>query len=91
MEEDIFRRPAVGGILREEYVEARLHVDDFDHPEVIEATTELQDELAKSRATPNYLVIDPQTRSILEGFEGPDIPPLGNGKKFAEFLQRALD
>lgn len=90
MELDIFHRPAVGGILRESYVEARLHVDDFAHPEVIEATIKLQDELAGARATPYYLIYDPATRKVRDRFEGPDAPPVGDGTRFAEFLARAL-
>jgi hypothetical protein len=90
MEVDVFHRPAVGGILREKFVEARLHIDDFAHPEVIERTTKLQDELAGARATPYYLVVDPATRKVRARFPGPDAPPVGDGSKFAEFLQKAL-
>jgi len=87
MEEDIFRRPAVGGLLREHFVEARLH-NDHDDARIKKAVHELQDELAKSRATPYYLVVDPKTGKIVERFEGPDL--LSGGRKFAEFLQKAL-
>ncbi len=90
MEKDIFHRPAVSGILEPKYVEARLHMDDFEHPDVVERTTKLQDELAGARATPNYLIVDPTTLRILGRFEGPDIPPFGDGTRFAEFLRRAL-
>jgi hypothetical protein len=88
MEEDIFRRPAVGGILRERYVESRLHNDHQDE-RIREAVLELQDEMARSRATPYYLIVDPKTGEILERFEGPDL--LSGGKKFTEFLNRPLD
>ena len=91
MEVDVFHRPAVGGILRENFVEARLHIDDFKNPEVIERTTKLQDELAGARATPYYLAIDPATRTIKARFPGPDAPPVGDGSKFAEFLKKALN
>lgn len=87
MEEDIFRRPAVGGILREHYVEARLHNDHQDRA-LRNAVHKLQDDLAGSRATPYYLTIDPTTRKILESFEGPDL--LTGGRDFAEFLRKAL-
>ena len=89
MEEDIFRRPAVGGVLREKFVEARLHNDHRDD-EIQKAVQALQDELAGSRATPYYLVLEPQSRRILGRFPGPDIPPIGNGTKFLEFLNKAL-
>lgn len=90
MELDVFRRPAVSGILKPQFVEARLHIDDFAHPEIIERTTKLQDELAGARATPYYLILEPASGKILGRFEGPDAPPVGDGTKFAEFLNRAL-
>ena len=86
MEGKIFRLPTVGGLLREHFVEARLHNDDHEHPEVIERVKKLQDELAGSSATPYYLILDPATRAKLGVFEGPDL----GGSKFAEFLRRAL-
>lgn len=90
MEKDIFHRPAVAGILVPDYVEARLHIDDFEHPEVMARTTQLQDQLAGARATPYYLIMDPTTQRILGRFEGPDIPPIGDGTRFAQFLRKAL-
>jgi hypothetical protein len=87
MEEDIFRRPAVGGLLREKFVEARLHNDHQDE-RIKSAVQKLQDELAGSRATPIYLIYDPRKRTILQRFEGPDL--LSGGRKFAEFLNKAL-
>jgi hypothetical protein len=84
MESKVFRLPTVGGILREKFVEARLHNDDHSHPEVIEYVNKLQDELAKNRATPYYLVIDPKTGQQLGVFPGPDI----GGEQFLKFLQR---
>jgi hypothetical protein len=90
MEEDIFRRPAVGGTLKQSYVEARMHFDHSDE-EKAAATHRLQDELARSRGTPYYLTVDPRTRAVLGKFEGADIPPIGNGDRFHEFLRRALD
>lgn len=84
MENKIFRLPTVGGVLREEYVEARLHNDDHAHPEIIEYVKKLQDELAGSRATPYYLVIDPQTGETLGEYPGPDL----FGEKFLHFLQK---
>ena len=58
MEEKVFPRPAVAGILEEKYVEARLHADGELNVEQIH---QLQDDMAKSRATPLYLVVDPVT------------------------------
>jgi hypothetical protein len=86
MEAKIFRLPTVGGLLREHYVEARLHNDDSQHPESVEKVHKLQDELAGNRGTPYYLVIDPKTREQRGVFPGPDL----FGDKFAEFLRKAL-
>ncbi|MCY3001611.1 MAG: protein-disulfide reductase DsbD family protein [Planctomycetota bacterium] len=90
MELNIFPRPHVQDVLREHYVEARIHVDDFSTPGSIERATKLQDEIAGARATPYYLAFDPVTRKVLGRHEGPDLPPIGDGTKFAEFLNRAL-
>jgi len=84
MENKVFRLPTVGGVLREEFIEARLHNDDHAHPEVIEYVNRLQDELAKSRATPYYLVVDPKSGEKLGVFPGPDI----GGEQFLRFLQK---
>lgn len=87
MEGKIFRLPTVGGLLRERYVEARLHNDDHEHPELIEKITRLQDEMVKNRATPYFLVIDPATGKKLGVHPGPDL----FGSEFFRFLQKALD
>jgi hypothetical protein len=89
MEEQVFRLPTVGGTLRERYVEARLHADDKKTPGVMERVQKLQDELAGSRATPYYLILDPTTRESLGRFPGPDL--LSGGDDFHQFLLRALD
>lgn len=86
MEVKIFHLPTVGGLLRRGYVEARLHNDDHQHPEVVERVKQLQKELAGSSATPYYLILDPATRAKLGVFEGPDL----RGGDFERFLRRAL-
>ena len=85
METQVFRQPTVGGTLREHYVEARLHNDAPD-AEAAARVRKLQDELAGTPATPHYLILDAATRAKLGVFDGPDL----GGKKFAEFLNKAL-
>ena len=58
MEEVIFRRPAVAGVLKEGFIEARLHTD--GGPRMTE-NRRLQDEHTGSRATPIYVIFDPKT------------------------------
>ena len=88
MEEKIFRLPAVSGLLQEHFVEARLHNDDHGHPDVMLRVQKLQDELAGTRATPHYLILEPGSRRTLDVFEGPDL--FSGGAKFGEFLRKAL-
>ena len=83
MEEKIFRLPDVGRILKESYVEARLHTDGTAH---IERIRELQAELTGSVATPIYVVQDPRSRAVLGVFEGATF----DGGEFAGFLAEAL-
>ena len=83
MEEKIFRLPDVGRILKEGYVEARLHTDGTAH---IERIRELQAELTGSVATPIYVVQDPASRAVLGVFEGATF----DSGEFAGFLGEAL-
>lgn len=83
MEEKIFRLPDVGRILKESYVEARLHTDGTAH---IERIRELQSELTGSVATPIYVVQDPTSSAVLGVFEGATF----DGAEFAGFLEQAL-
>ena len=59
MEEGIFPDPAVAGILKEHYIEARLHTDDQSAPERSAAQEKLQVEMTGSVAQPTYVIIDP--------------------------------
>jgi hypothetical protein len=83
MEERIFRLPDVGRILRQSYVEARLHTDGTANLERIRA---LQAELTGSLATPIYVVQDPEQGTVLGKFEGATF----DGAEFADFLEQAL-
>ena len=83
MEEKIFPRPAVAGILEEMYVEARLHADGEVN---VDRIHELQDAMAKSRATPLYLIVDPSTEKELARQEG-----ASSEAKFLEFLEHGAE
>ena len=63
MEEDIFLRPAVAGVLKAGFVESRHHIDVKNTltDEQLEANRKLADELAGTRATPQYVIVDPNT------------------------------
>lgn len=67
MEEDIFLRPAVAGILKAGFVESRHHIDVKNTltDEQLAANRALADELAGSRATPQYVIVDPRTGAKL--------------------------
>ena len=79
MEEGIFRRPAVAGVLKG-FVEARLHNDTGP---VVRETVEREKELANSVATPTYVTIDPKTGAKLNVQAGPS-----GAETFIEFLRK---
>lgn len=58
MEESVFPAPAVAGILKEGFIEARLHTDGGPREK---ENVALQMELGGSRATPIYVIIDPKS------------------------------
>ncbi|MBM4061242.1 MAG: hypothetical protein FJ265_09135 [Planctomycetes bacterium] len=63
MENNIFLRPAVAGLMRDGFVEARHHTDIqlTLTPEQLAANRKLRDEIAATAATPYYVVVDPKT------------------------------
>ena len=85
MEENVFHRPEV---LRElkKFVEVRLHTD-----VVAEWSEKLHDlklqRLEGDESLPYYEIVDPTTERTLGKFRGADI----TGRKFIEFLKRALE
>ena len=81
MENNVFPAPEVSGVLTREFIESRLHTD---HPDdaLQERNIELQDELQGNRATPYYLVMDPQTGETLATFAGADF----RTERFRAFL-----
>jgi hypothetical protein len=85
MEEGVFRRPAVAGVLKEGFIEARLHNDTGP---IVKETVEREKKLASSVATPTYVTIDPKTGATLNIQHG----PLFDEQKFIEFLRtKALE
>ncbi|MCC7010945.1 MAG: thioredoxin family protein [Planctomycetes bacterium] len=90
MEGTVLGKDPAQSVLREHYVEARLHNDGKKDPELTERILELQEKLTHNSATPHYLVIDPQTERIIAEFPGADLPPVGDGSNFLQFLRGAL-
>ena len=84
MEKNVFHLPAVAGILNKNYLEARLHADGDVN---IERIRELQQTLAKSVATPFYVVVDPKTGETMATLAGATI---GDTSPFTDFLEKGL-
>ena len=80
MEEKIFRKPAVAGVL-EGFVEARLH---YDMGPSIQKNAELEKKLADTLAAPTYVTIDPKTGRKIRVQQGPS-----SADTFIEFLRGA--
>jgi hypothetical protein len=80
MEEKLFPRPAVAGVLKEKFIEARLHND--GRGSVYDEIVRLQAEKAKTSATPNYLIVDPSTGETLRSRAG-----VMRESTFLEFLE----
>ena len=68
MEKKVLPKPAVAGVLKEHYVEARLHTD-RDIPE-LERILELQEKFAESSALPIYVTVDPEDERRIDRYEG---------------------
>lgn len=86
MEEGIFPNPAVAGILREHYIEARLHTDDQQNPERSERQASMQVEMTGSVAQPYYVVVDPANEQKLGLRKG-----LASEATFVKFFQQFID
>lgn len=80
MEENVFPKPAVAGILENRYVEARLHTDGKTN---IDRIKQLQESLARTTANPVYVLIDPEGEKELGRFEGASVTDAA----FIEFLE----
>ena len=84
MEDNVFPRPAVAGILADHYIEARLHTDGDTNKERIK---ELQTSLARSVANPIYVLLDPETEAELSRHEGAALTA-GQVEDFITFLRQ---
>lgn len=83
-EEKVFPSPEVSELLKKSFIEARLHTDGEKN---IERILALQQELAKSVATPLYLIQDPKSKRILD-------QPLGGVttvETFRDLLRRTVE
>jgi hypothetical protein len=67
MEGTVLPTPAVAGVLKTDFVEARLHCDLGTHAEANKA---IQDRLTGSIALPIYAIVDPATEQVLAVKEG---------------------
>ena len=81
MEVSIFPHPTVR-ILKDKFIEARLHSDAKD-PVLRERIAGLIADVARSKAQPIYVAVDPGTEKEINRFNG---ATLGNPAPFAAFL-----
>ncbi|MEY4672301.1 MAG: hypothetical protein RL148_85 [Planctomycetota bacterium] len=67
MENDVFLRPAVAGVLKQKFVEARMHVDIQSSLTAGQFADNKarQQELAGSYAMPFFVIVDPRTGAKL--------------------------
>ncbi len=81
MEKQVFRKPAVAGVLKKNFVEARLHMDNPDKP-VLARSVKVRTRFGVGVATPTFVVVDPGTGKVVIKHEGwiPD------EKEFLRFL-----
>jgi thioredoxin-related protein len=92
MEDNVFLRPAVAGILKEHFVEARLHCDLQKHltAEQFARNRELQKQYASSKAMPIFVVVDPKTGRELGETPVVGLSPAAQTENFAAFLQQMV-
>lgn len=67
MEGAIFPLPAVAGVLKKRYIEARLHTDGEGKldPKTDARNKELQTQMTGSKANPYYVIYDPASGEIV--------------------------
>lgn len=91
MEVSVFTQPHVREVL-DEFVEIRLHVDDYSSEETIarnQRFIDYRERLAQSSALPIYVIIDPNNPDrALRIFPQADVP---GGNRFRQFLHNHLD
>jgi len=88
MEKKVLPKPAVAGVLEENYIEARLHTD---RPSPgLEKILEVQQRFAESVANPIYVAVDPQTESRLDKYEGAALTA-EHEENFVRFLTESVE
>ena len=81
MEKKVFPDPAVAEVLKDKFIEARIHTD---HKEQGEANRALQLEMTSSVAQPIYLLLDPKDGEVHGRLDG---ATLGDNQPFIDFLE----
>ena len=81
MEKKVFPDPAVAEVLKNKFIEARIHTD---HDELGEANRARQLEMTSSVAQPIYLLLDPENKEVLGRLDG---ATLGDTQPFIDFLE----
>jgi len=91
MENNIFLRPAVAGIMKQNFVEARHHTDTQNilTAEQFAENRRLQAEWAGTTANPYFVVVDPKTGKKLGEHALSGLPDTWEGEWIA-FLKRML-
>ena len=84
MEGKVFPSPRIARVLRDKFVEARLHTDGNTNIERIE---EVQTELARTVAQPTFVIQDPTTKRVL----GAPVSGIVLKNDFLEYLESALE
>ncbi|HHI78573.1 MAG TPA: hypothetical protein ENK02_01190 [Planctomycetes bacterium] len=69
MENQIFPRPAVAGVLKKGFIEARLHMDNPDTA-VRAKSEQVRKRYGGGFATPTFVIVDPKTGKMLQRHEG---------------------
>jgi hypothetical protein len=82
MENQIFRLPAVAAVLKKDFVEARLHMDNPDQETLAKAKA-VRELFGGGVATPTFVIVEPNTGQMVLRHEG-WIP---NEQKFLKFLR----
>lgn len=88
MEDDIFLRPAVAGIMQQHFVEARLHVDLQKHltEQQFTRNKELQKQMTRSRGMPTFVVVDAKTGKKLGETPVVGLSPSAQTENWLRFL-----
>ena len=94
VETSILPSPAVAGILKAHFIEARIHNDHIDKGE---EQKKLQTEMTGFVSAPYYLIVDPGQPGeggrgkILGSYQIGNLSELDNNQAMLAFLQKHLD